>query len=144
MVRRQVDMAVEEIRVEVVDGFLYSPSRCNGYSLRVPESSHPRLATGEVSTGIADASPRLCCFSQLHHSPLLFLRSSFIASLQSLASLDVSSWFPADRAAPRWRISSRVSRGRRLLVVLKLKNSLLRAVVKVFNEPVIFLVDVAH
>ncbi|ETN87161.1 hypothetical protein NECAME_00020 [Necator americanus] len=66
-------------------------------------------------------------------------RSSFIASLQSLASADVNSWFPAARAAPRWRISSRVSRDRRLLVVLELS-----AFFAQFDDPVIVLVDVVH
>ncbi|KAK6749473.1 hypothetical protein RB195_001840 [Necator americanus] len=71
MVRRQVDMVVEEIGVELVDDVLHSPSRCNGCSLQVPESSHSRLATGEVSTGIADAFSRLCSFSQ-HFCSSLF------------------------------------------------------------------------
>ncbi|KAK6739211.1 hypothetical protein RB195_020960 [Necator americanus] len=121
MVRRQVDMAVEKIRIEVVDDFLHLPSRCNGGSLRVPEIRHPCLAAGEVSTSIADAFRRLCSFSQHFCWCLpLSLTGSFIDSLQSLASTDVSSSFPAARAAPRWRISSRVSRDRRLLVILDL------------------------
>ncbi|KAK6733495.1 hypothetical protein RB195_017319 [Necator americanus] len=141
MARRQVDMAVEEIRVEVVDDFLHPPSRCNCCSLRVPESSHPLLATGEVSTGIADAFPAFAASAST--SALLSLRSSFIASLQSFASTDVSSWFPAARAAPRWRISLRIFQRQASLGGFR-TLSLLRAVVKVFDVPVTFLVDVVH
>ncbi|KAK6756345.1 hypothetical protein RB195_014636 [Necator americanus] len=69
MVRRQADMA--EIRVDIVDDFLHPPSQCNGCFLRVPESSHHRLPTGEVPMGIADVLPRLCSISQ-HFCSSLF------------------------------------------------------------------------
>ncbi|KAK6762365.1 hypothetical protein RB195_023181 [Necator americanus] len=141
MVRRQVDMAVEEIRIEVVDDFLHPPSRCNGCSLWVPESSHPRLATGEVSTGIADAFPRLCSFSQ-HFCSSLFkvflyrlsakpceLGREFLVPCGSCCSTLAYQLKSFKRQAPPGGFKT---------------LSLLRAVVKVFDKPVIFLVDVVH
>ncbi|ETN71052.1 hypothetical protein NECAME_14386 [Necator americanus] len=49
-------------------------------------------------------------------SSICFSRSSFIAFLQSLVSSGVSSWFPAARADPRWRISSSASRNRMIVI----------------------------
>uniref|UniRef100_A0A0K0DL31 Secreted protein n=1 Tax=Angiostrongylus cantonensis TaxID=6313 RepID=A0A0K0DL31_ANGCA len=74
---------------------------------------------------------------------LLSLRSSLIACLHCFASSDVSSRLPAAHAIPRWRMSSRVSGDRRLLVTDLRTLSFHGANVKMFNEPIIFLVDVA-
>ncbi|KAK6743506.1 hypothetical protein RB195_010647 [Necator americanus] len=134
------DMAVEEIRVEVVDDFLHPPSRCNGCSLWVPESSHPRLAPGEVSTGIADAFPRLCSFSQHFCSSLL--RSS-LSPLGKAFELGREFLVPCGSCCST--LAYQLKSFKRQASPGGFKTlSLLRAVVKVFDKPVIFLVDVVH
>ncbi|KAK6764108.1 hypothetical protein RB195_024436 [Necator americanus] len=138
MMGKQVDMAVEEITVEVVDISLHSLSRCNGCSLRVPKSSHPCLATGEVSKGIAEASSRLCSFSQ-HFCSSLFM--VFLYRLPAkLCELEREFLVPCGLCCSMLVYQFKGLRDRRLFKTL----SRLRAVVKVFNEPVIFLVDVVH
>ncbi|VDP40208.1 unnamed protein product [Heligmosomoides polygyrus] len=62
----QVDVAIEEIGVEVVDDLLRGPSGKGDGS----ESGHLGLEVGEVPAGIADAQTCLCCFSQ-HFRPFL-------------------------------------------------------------------------
>ncbi|KAK6759243.1 hypothetical protein RB195_021078 [Necator americanus] len=57
------DMAVEDLSRSRELPFP-SLSRCNCCSSCVSESSHPRLATGELSTGIADDFSRLSSLSQ--------------------------------------------------------------------------------
>ncbi|KAK6762650.1 hypothetical protein RB195_023391 [Necator americanus] len=70
MMRRQVDMAAEEIGVEFVDGPLYSLSRCNGCSISVPESSHLReVGVGDVSTGDGRRRASLRGFKTLRSPP---------------------------------------------------------------------------
>uniref|UniRef100_A0A0K0DM22 Secreted protein n=1 Tax=Angiostrongylus cantonensis TaxID=6313 RepID=A0A0K0DM22_ANGCA len=71
----------------------------------------------------------------------LSLTSSFIACLLCFASSDVSSRLPAARAIPRWRISSRVSGDRQSLGDFR-TLSFHGANVKMFNEPIVFLIDV--
>ncbi|EYC29624.1 hypothetical protein Y032_0006g3079 [Ancylostoma ceylanicum] len=71
MVWRELDMAVEEIRVEVVDDLLHYPSRWGDRSIWAPEGCHLGLTVGEVSAGVADASPCLCGFCQHCCSSLL-------------------------------------------------------------------------
>ncbi|KAK6744042.1 hypothetical protein RB195_011002 [Necator americanus] len=132
MVRRQVDMAVEENSVEVVDDFLHSLSRCNGSSLRDSESNHLRLAISEVSMDIVDAFSRLCSFSQ-HFCSSLF-KVFFIASLQRLANKDGLSMLAYQLKSFEKQASFG---GFKTL-------SLPRVVLKVFNEPVVFLVNVVH
>ncbi|VDO68126.1 unnamed protein product [Heligmosomoides polygyrus] len=65
-----VDVAIEEIGVEVVDDHLHGPSGRSDGSVRTSESDHLGLEDGEVPASIADAQPCLCCFSQ-HFRPSL-------------------------------------------------------------------------
>ncbi|VDO26572.1 unnamed protein product [Heligmosomoides polygyrus] len=59
----QVDVAIEEIGVEVVDDILLGPSGRGGGSIRTSESGHLFLEVGEVPAGIVDAQTCLCSFS---------------------------------------------------------------------------------
>ncbi|KAK6763663.1 hypothetical protein RB195_024112 [Necator americanus] len=142
MVRRQVDMAVEEIRLGVVDNFLHPPSRCNGCFLRVPESSPPRLATGEVYlTGIADAFPHLCSLSQ-HFCSSLF--EDFLYPLSANpCELGREYLVPCGLCCSTLAYQLKSFKRQASLGGFK-TLSLIRAVVNVFSEPVIFLVDVVH
>ncbi|KAK6762649.1 hypothetical protein RB195_023391 [Necator americanus] len=80
MMRRQVDMAAEEIGVEFVDGPLYSLSRCNGCSISVPESSHLREVS-EFRTRIStEVPPRQYYFA-------LWIQISIISCLLVLSGL---------------------------------------------------------
>ncbi|KAK6757014.1 hypothetical protein RB195_015068 [Necator americanus] len=96
---------------------------CGDCSLRVPESSHPCIATGEVSMGIADAflyrlSAKPCELGREFLIPCGSCCSALAYQLKSFK-----------RQAPLGGFKT---------------LSLLRAVVKVFNEPIIFLVDIVH
>ncbi|XGW10426.1 hypothetical protein V3C99_012149, partial [Haemonchus contortus] len=69
MAGRHVDVAVEEIRVEVVDDLLHCPSGCSNCSVRTTKGSHLSLVIGEIPPGFANALSGLggfvhnCCSS---------------------------------------------------------------------------------
>ncbi|KAK6745823.1 hypothetical protein RB195_012128 [Necator americanus] len=127
-----------KIRVKVVDDFLHPRSRCNGCFLWVPESSYPRPATGEVSTGIADAFSRLCIFSQHFCSSLykVFLHRLSAKLREHGREFLVPCGSCCSTLAYQLKTFKRQASlgGFRTL-------SLLREVVKVINEPVI---DAVH
>ena len=65
-----VDVAVEEIGVEVMDDFLHRLSGSSDCSVRASEADHLVIVIGEGSSGVADALPHLCRFCQYFCSSL--------------------------------------------------------------------------
>ncbi|PIO70778.1 putative endoribonuclease L-PSP [Teladorsagia circumcincta] len=81
LISRQMDIAVEETRVEVVDDFLHCPSGCSNCSIGTSEAGHLGLVAGKATACIADAAPALpVSAASASTAPLRSLRSSFIAS----------------------------------------------------------------
>ncbi|VDP63959.1 unnamed protein product [Heligmosomoides polygyrus] len=70
MALEQVDVAIEEFRVEVVDDLLHGLSGRGDGPVRTSESGYLGLEVGEVPAGIADARLCLRSFSQ-HFRPSL-------------------------------------------------------------------------
>ncbi|PIO70143.1 hypothetical protein TELCIR_08015 [Teladorsagia circumcincta] len=63
LISRQMDMAVEETRVEVVGDFLHCTSKCSNCTIWTSEAGHLGLVACKASACIADAPPGLSCFS---------------------------------------------------------------------------------
>ncbi|XGW21790.1 hypothetical protein V3C99_004613 [Haemonchus contortus] len=130
MVGRQADVAIEEIREEVVDDLHHCPSKCSNYSVNGINGSHLGLTTHEALAGCANALPGLGDIDQDFCCALFqSLLYRFSAQLRKFGL----SWFST---AARVGTPARESSGR--IVVPHLETLCFpTAMVKMFDKPVV-------